>query len=160
MCIIKQFTLAFLTVAISHSLAWAQSTQIESYSALKEALERGEVPITGVVDFGQCTCKSQTAQRFRGKEITVFKRNTVNEDGSILMLTTYKVNTQLMAGKDITRLPPWIEWQSAYTLEKNAKQMNVSFIATNAKTGETILTANYLCPLGSTVKLWRTPHAY
>ncbi|WP_330927304.1 hypothetical protein [Candidatus Sororendozoicomonas aggregata] len=167
MCIIKhikQFILAFVGVGVAflHSLAWAQTT-LESYSALKGALERGEVPITGVIDFGQCTLKSRSAQKahsFSGKEITVFNRNTVNKDGSILMLTTYKVNTQLMAqGKDVTRLPAiWIEWQSAYTLSKDDKQMSVSFIATDAKTGKTIKTADYLCPLGSAVKLWRTPH--
>ncbi|WP_422474195.1 hypothetical protein [Endozoicomonas sp. ALB032] len=174
MYIIKPFKCAFLALAMSCSQVWAETRQINSYIALKDALEHGEVPVIGVIDFGQCTHKyqnlkphSQAVESFRGKEVTIFKRNTINEDGTIMMLTSYKLNTYLMAEvRDATPLPDWIEWpawiewQSAYTLSReDDKEFNIWFIASDAKTGETLKTDHFICSLGSAIKLWRTPHS-
>ncbi|WP_422132575.1 hypothetical protein [Endozoicomonas sp. ALD040] len=174
MYIIKPFKCAFLALAMSCSQVWAETRQINSYIALKDALEHGEVPVIGVIDFGQCTHKyqnlkphSQAVESFRGKEVTIFKRNTINEGGTIMMLTSYKLNTYLMAEvRDATPLPDWIEWpawiewQSAYTLSReDDKEFNIWFIASDAKTGETLKTDHFICSLGSAIKLWRTPHS-
>ncbi|WP_252178494.1 VirK family protein [Endozoicomonas sp. 4G] len=162
---IRLITCAFLTLVISHSQAWAESAQINSYPALRAALEQGEVPIKGVIDFAQCSPESEGVPRFRGKEITVFNRNTLNADGLILMLTTYKLSTRLVSEAmhdttpDREELPAWLEWQSAYTLSKeSAGEFDVRFIAADAKTGKTIVSLHFKCPLGTAVKLWRTPH--
>ncbi|WP_422412382.1 MULTISPECIES: hypothetical protein [unclassified Endozoicomonas] len=174
MYIIKPFKCAFLALAMSCSQVWAETRQINSYIALKDALEQGEVPVIGVIDFGQCTHKyqnlkhkSQALQSFRGKEVTIFKRNTINEDGSIMMLTSYKLNTSLVAevrdGRplpDWIDWPAWIEWQSAYALSRdNDTEFNIWFIAADAKTGKTLETGRFTCPFGSAVKLWCTPHS-
>ncbi|WP_448216013.1 hypothetical protein [Endozoicomonas sp. 2B-B] len=175
MYIIKPFKCALLALTMSCSQVWGETRQINSYIALKGALEQGEVPVIGVIDFGQCTHKlkklkhhsHQAVQSFHGKEVTIFKRNTINEDGSIMMLTSYKLNSYLMAEvRDARPLPDWIdwpawmEWQSAYTLSReNNKEFNIWFIASDAKTGETLKTDHFTCPFGSAIKLWRTPHS-
>lgn len=166
MFIIRFFACALLALVISCSQAWAGTTQIDSYPALRDALEQGEVPIIGVIDFAQCTSKSQKTPDFRGKEITIFKRNAIYEDGTVSMLTTYKVNTLMDESKWASRLPDrtedmpvWIEWQSGYDLSsQDDKEFKVKFIAADAKTGKTLITGDYRCPLGSAIKLWRTPH--
>lgn len=162
---IKLIICVLFTLVTFYSQASAEGTQINSYPALRDALEQGEVPIKGVIQFAQCSSESERVPKFRGKEITVFNRNTLNADGSILMLTTYKVSTrlasELMNDKTPERegLPAWLEWQSAYTLSgEGATEFDVRFIAADAKTEETIVTLHFKCPLGSAVKLWRTPH--
>ncbi|WP_257252849.1 MULTISPECIES: hypothetical protein [unclassified Endozoicomonas] len=85
MCIVRLVACAFLTLVIFFSEAWAGNTQIESYSALKSALGQGKVPVNGLIDMEQCQYKWPLSLNSRGKKMIVFKQNTINEDGSIVM---------------------------------------------------------------------------
>ncbi|WP_257252851.1 MULTISPECIES: hypothetical protein [unclassified Endozoicomonas] len=167
MYIFRLITCAFLTVVIicSKAWAWAGATQIESYSSLKSALEQGELSVTGVIDLDQCTDKWPLFQSLKGKKMTVFKQNNINEDGSIVMSTSYKVSTHLVLGlRDVPPEPEWVvpawtEWQIVYTLsEEDDGQFKIKSIATDAKTGVILRFAHYRCQLGSAIRLWHSPH--
>lgn len=85
MYITKPFKCAFLALTMSCSQVWAEATPINSYIALKDALEQGEVPVIGVIDFGQCTHKYQNLkQNLWQYRVSVEKRSLfLNETPSM-----------------------------------------------------------------------------